>query len=248
MKTYRMDKVNPLISNVLIRLHIDQYLEESGSDLQVSHPSLMSIMAWAQLKRLPVVVDAEKLVDLERHIERLKATASSAQMADVTLIENWIRNLMRDQSEATSSEQIVAPAPRNWPNADAGVGFMVMLEWAKQDLSLLFDGGWQDMSREVPLEDAIYHIALGQLINQNNHGFMDLKYIEIVQSIALRKYLDGLENSHRSNSREAILVLSALSELWFKLFNGKSPQLTSDVISTGGFSITHATADSENDN
>lgn len=247
MNTYRMDKVDPLISNVLIRLHIDQYLEDSGSDLQVSQPSLMSTMAWVQLSKLPAVASAEQMVDLERHIERLKTTASSEQMADVKLIENWILNIKRDQPESPSGEQLVTPEPRVWPDADAGLGFMLMLLWADQDLSLLFDGGWQENQRKVPLEDAINRIAFGQLINQNDHGFMDLKYIEIVQSIALQKYFDGVESSNHSNTAEAILVLCALSELWFKLFNGRSPQLESDIISTGGFSIAYATADSEND-
>jgi hypothetical protein len=246
MKTYSMGNVDPLISNVLIRLHIDQYFEGFRSGLQESHPSLMSIMAWSQLKSLQVTVGTKDMLNLALHLERLKATAASAQMTDVVLIENWIRNIERDHPEAMSSEQIVAPKPRTWSTADAGVGFMQMIIWAKK-VPLLCDGAAQEELSELPLEDAIGSIAFGQLTDQNNHRFMNMQAIEIVQSIALREYFDSVEKRNRQKTREAILVLCSLSELWFKLRNGLSLKLTSAVISAGSFPIAHATAESAND-
>ncbi len=246
MKTYSMGNVDPLISNVLIRLHIDQYFDGLRSGLQESHPSLMSIMAWAQLSSLPVTVGTKDMMDLELRLERLKATAARMQMADVNLIESWIRHMEQDQPEAMFSEQIFAPEPRTWSTADAGVGFMLMLGWAKK-LPLMCDGAWQEELSELPLEDTVYCIAFGQLTDQNNHSFMEMQDIEVVQSIALRQYFDSVGKSNHQKAREAILVLCALSELWFKLRNGLSPKLTSAVISAGSLPISHATAESAND-
>lgn len=226
MTTYTISKdINPLIKNVLIRIVIFHYLasKKAGN----AHPDLngLSAITWALLRNVEFELTEEELEALESYAQWFTNSSSDAAQADRAVFINWMHQI-RTRKTATHDCEIIPP-PCCWQDEDAAMGCFILLRWASENTTKWQEGGDE---RQATLRTARMFslIAIGQLCNLNFHPYMNMETIETVQLYALGAFVVAQQNSDKSEAHDAIRALILLNQIWFKLRNNMSPQLTTD--------------------
>lgn len=226
MTTYMISKdTNPLIKSVLIRRVIFHYLasKKAGS----THPDLdgLSAITWALLRKIEFEASEEELEAFESYAQCFANSTSEAARADHAVFINWIHQI-RTCKTATHECEIIPP-PCHWKDEDAAMGCFILLRWVSENSTKWLEVGDE---RQATLRTVrIFSlIAIGQLCNLNFHPYMNMEIIETVQLYAFGAFVVAQQNSDKAEAHDAIRALIWLNQLWFKLRNNMSPQLTTD--------------------
>lgn len=83
-------------------------------------------------------------------------------------------------------------------------------------------------------------LAMGQLTHQNDHMFMTVQDLEVVCMHAITRLLRGRMHHFDAEAYKAIKVLITMSQLIFKLRNGMSLRLKTNITDSGVIQINHA--------
>ena len=237
MKSHTVRTYDPLVNNVFIRLLINQFLagKEEGRTLSIEES--VSVLTYALLADSEFEITEDVLEELEIIVNTLAYSSSKAIKDDHAVAVNWLHEIRTGQASKTNS-MIPTPAPFEWDGEDAAMGCFTLLRWAK-DGSTDLDGPKSPERQFLRNAREMFNaFAIGQLTNMNDHPYMDMEYIEVVQLFAVKRFIKARMQPNNDEAFEAIKVLMLMSQLWFKLLNGLSVQLKTNLVQCVSVEIT----------
>ncbi len=241
MKSYTVRTHNPLVNNVLIRLLINQYVAGKLNGMTLYTEKGVSALTRALLCDFEFDIYEDFLEDFEIYVSELPYASHKAFKDDLAVIVNWLKELRT--GNASQLESVTpTPPPCKWDTEDAAMGCFILHKWAKEDLTE-FEGpmsmrrGFADHASEI-----FEAFANGQLMNMDDHIYMDMDNIAVVQLIAVERFIKARMQSNHDEAQDAIRVLVTMSQLWFKLRNGMSLRLVSDIVQCGKVNINAETS------
>ncbi len=220
---------DPLVTNVILRLLINDFLLNSRSGHPLKHSPLLVAVAWASVIEKPARISDEELKQLETHVDQLRKSSIAHFGADAVVLNNWI-HFLRSGEEKIMSEYLPAPQPCDWPDHDAFSFSSVMQSWAKEDLSVWYGGPEIGRQHAVQISEMLNALSLAQITPDYNNRFMDMDSIWSLQLLAAHRYNRSLKRKNKHDAHDAITVLMLLSNLWFQLYNSMCVDLSDDPI------------------
>jgi hypothetical protein len=229
MKNFTISYFDPLVTNVILRLFINDYLVNSRSGHLQTHSQVLLPLAYASVIKLPMCVSDKELKRLETHVEQLKPSSIEHFGADAVVLDNWTHSI-RFGKEKIMSECLPIPQPYDWPDHDASSFCSVMLSWGKEDLSDWYEDDEIGRQCAVQTSEMLNALSLAQVVPDHHNQFMNMDSIWSLQMFAMERFIGALKGKNKQDAHDAITVLMLLSKLWFQLYNSMSIGRSDDSI------------------
>jgi hypothetical protein len=236
MKYYQITKFNPQVTNAFVRLTIDQYFHEKKDGHLTIDLLRLASFAFMHLQERPFEFPKLSLKKLMSIVVNLKKNPTPNREADYALLDNWHQELKHGKSNLDGAQH-PSPLDCEWAGEDPAMGCFGMLSWAKEDLKNWFEESDTGIQSAELLKNQLITLALGQLIHQNDHSYINLDDISVVAMYALHKLITAFKQHNDAKTYDAIRVLITLSQLMFKLLNGMNPRLKTNIIVSGVIQI-----------
>ncbi|TXH01917.1 MAG: hypothetical protein E6R09_05775 [Rhodocyclaceae bacterium] len=239
MKYYQITKFDPQVTDAFVRLAIDQYFHEKKYGYRTNDLETLAAIAFLHLHGYPVEYSKVMLMELMAIVDKTKKYRTPNRDRDYALLDNWHRDLKHGKPKQ-SIEQLPAKLNCEWEGEDPAMGCFVMLGWAKEELNEWFEDEDLGTQAAAMLVNQLRTLAMGQLTHQNDHMFMTVQDLEVVCMHAITRLLRGRMHHFDAEAYKAIKVLITMSQLIFKLRNGMSLRLKTNITDSGVIQINHA--------